>query len=149
MFVTKHWAPLSSLPPLTLDSFTLTRLLLPVWMDELLAGDWMEAKKRQKEKEKKRDGKKKKKNTFSMQFPKQSLDPCVEVLMGIRCASNQRNMAGNVTEAQHRGLGPQKPVIRLKQRGQITTPQLAEPVISPGPGSWRGEWLFDGVGCLL
>lgn len=46
-------------------------------------------------KKRKKRGKKKK---FSIQLQRQSLDLNVEVLMGVRCAFNQRNMAGNVTE---------------------------------------------------
>lgn len=47
-------------------------------------------------KRKKKGGRRKKK--FSIQLQRQSLDLNVEVLMGVRCAFNQRNMAGNVTE---------------------------------------------------
>lgn len=46
---------------------------------------------------KKRKGDEEKKK-FSIQLQRQSLDLNVEVLMGVRCAFNQRNMAGNVTE---------------------------------------------------
>lgn len=42
--------------------------------------------------------KRRRKKKFSIQLQRQSLDLNVEVLMGVRCAFNQRNMAGNVTE---------------------------------------------------
>lgn len=40
--------------------------------------------------------------------PKQLLDLHVEVLMGVRCAPNQRNMAGNVSGPKQREMGPQE-----------------------------------------
>lgn len=47
--------------------------------------------------EKRKEGKKKKKKKELFHpAPKQSLDLHVEVLMGVRCAPNQMNMAGNV-----------------------------------------------------
>lgn len=52
-------------------------------------------------------GKKKKKELFHP-APKQPLDLHVEVLMAVRCAPNQRNMAGNVSEPKQGGLGLQE-----------------------------------------
>lgn len=39
-----------------------------------------------------------KNNNLFHPAPRQPLDVHVEVLMGVRCAPNQRNMAGNVSE---------------------------------------------------
>lgn len=55
---------------------------------------------------KKKRGKKKK--NFSIQLQKQPLDLHVEVLMGVRCAPNQRNMAGNVSEPKQEEMGLQE-----------------------------------------
>lgn len=40
--------------------------------------------------------------------PRQPLDLLVEVLMGVRCAPNQRNMAGNVSEQRQREMALQE-----------------------------------------
>lgn len=65
------------------------------WLDE--------RKKREKTKEKA----KKQKKLFHP-APKQPLDLHVEVLMGVRCAPNQRTVARNVSEPKQGEMGLQE-----------------------------------------
>lgn len=48
-----------------------------------------------------------KKNLFHP-APKQPLDLHVDILMGVRCAPNQRNKAGNVSEPRQGEMGLQE-----------------------------------------
>ena len=60
-------------------------------------GLWLDEKKKGEK------GRREKKN-----FSIQPLDLHVEALMGVRCAPNQRNMAGNVSEPEQGGMGLQE-----------------------------------------
>lgn len=75
------------------ETFTVRQMLLSLLRTWAGLG-WMKKKLKRETKE-----------MFFHPTLKQPLDLHVEVLMGVRCAPNQRNMAGNVSEPQQRIVG--------------------------------------------